>query len=203
MKITVSGTGGITKLSDRLIYQTAQLSEYPGLDEIVFAPRKCYYDGTKDDYSAKLYNSKTEQKTPYFKDDFINMLDKLKSMGKLDNLDLITIVPRGEKGYSVTLDGLATLASNHLQVPYEKVIERTRAIQLKKHKKLAERLELVQGSMKISKDVSRYKKIMVIDDAKVSGSTTLEIKKILLEGGAKEIISVCLGINAHPEEGTQ
>jgi predicted amidophosphoribosyltransferase len=175
---------------------------YPDLSEMIYAPR-WYYSLSikKDDYSHHLaYHSKRQDTSNYFYDSLKSVIDELIALGKLNDLNLITIVPSSKIGvYSPTLVSLAEKTAQYLQVPFERIIERIKETGRKnvKGNSAQERHDLVKESMKISREPAEFEKnVLLLDDVKVTGMSLLESKKILLAAGVKSTVSVCLGINA-------
>ena len=102
--------------------------------------------------------------------------------------------------YSPTLKSLGFKLSKFLDVPYEQLIDRDVETGRKNvaGNTAIDRYNLIKDSMKLNRKLSiNEKKIMILDDVKVSGITLLESKKILLDAGAEETLSVCLGINTN------
>jgi len=173
---------------------------YPDMDEIVYAPKWYYSPKVKpDEYSHKIVQSKKVDIPSYFIDDLKQVMNQLIEDGTLNNLDIITIIPSSMKGtYSPTLKSLGFKLSKFLDVPYEQLIDRDVETGRKNvaGNTAIDRYNLIKDSMKLNRKLSiNEKKIMILDDVKVSGITLLESKKILLDAGAEETLSVCLGIN--------
>jgi predicted amidophosphoribosyltransferase len=175
---------------------------YPDLSEMIYAPRWYYsLNIKKDDYSHHLaYHSKRRDMANYFYDSLKSVIDELIALGKLNDLNLITIVPSSKIGfYSPTLVSLAEKISQYLQVPFERIIERIKETGRKNMmgNSAQERYDLIKESMKISREPAEFEKnVLLLDDVKVTGMSFLESKKILLAAGVKSTVSVCLGINA-------
>jgi len=173
---------------------------YPELYEKVYAP-KWYYAGNvkSDKYSYNLYKpSKEKDMSEYFFPFLKEVIDNLQRQGHLDKLDIITIIPSHQTGcFSPTTDALAQKLSDYINLPYEKIISRikdTRQNTLRLPNAL-DRYNSVKDSMQITRELTE-KGILLLDDVRTTGITILEAKKILLEAGAKRMVTVCLGINS-------
>ncbi|MFH0859760.1 MAG: hypothetical protein V1921_01010 [Candidatus Altiarchaeota archaeon] len=180
-----------------MIQETARQQEYYGLvSEEVYAPHH-YYSKTvkRDEYSFNIVLSKHNDCSDYFFEPIKQVIDNLGGLGKLENLDLITTIPSHARGrVSPTLSSLGVKLSTYLNVPFENIIERIKTDE-SKCKPACEKFDAVHNSMKITKKIGGIKKILLLDDVKVTGVTLLEAKKVLRESGVSETICVCLGIN--------
>jgi len=187
-------------MSDNILLQTAQYEKYQ-LTETVYAP-KWYYSKeiTSDDYSAKLYHSKKENKTWYFRpylSELINALTKFEIVD-FSNIDLITIIPSHEPGtFSATLEGIGQIMAVIIGCNFEKILMRERNTHpagIRNHD-ASNRYNNVSGSLIVTRKLNE-KKAIIFDDIKTTGIHILEAKKILLEAGVQKTISICLGINS-------
>ncbi|PKK86271.1 MAG: hypothetical protein CVT48_01920 [Thermoplasmata archaeon HGW-Thermoplasmata-1] len=174
---------------------------------MVYAPRWYYIMDVKpDDYSHKLcYNSKRSDCLDYFWPHVKRMLEELRGAGMLTGLDLVTVIPsHGIGGYSPTLDSLGRRISQHLTLPYEKIISRVRVTRTDESRidNLEGRYRAVSGSMELNRPLTE-KNVLLIDDVKTTGITILEAKKILLGGGVENTLTICLGINATEDKNGQ
>lgn len=182
-----------------MIYETAISGYYLGLSELVYAPKWYYSKEVKEDeYSTKIWYSKEEDKSQFFIRYLLDLITDLGVEIDLHDVDLITIIPSHRPGaYSVTLDPLARFLSRYLRTKYEKILVRTRNTRPDemRHKDAAERYEHVKDSLSLTRELTE-KKILVFDDVKTTGIEILEAKKILMDAGVENTITICLGINS-------
>lgn len=184
-----------------MLYEAASFEKYPGLQEKVYAPKWYYSKEVKqDDYSKNIFYSKEEDKSWFFIRHLIDLIGEMKKEREADfqDVELITIIPSHNPGvYSVTLERLAKFLSNLLKVKYEKILVRTRNTRPDKmrHKDATERYEHVKDSLSLTRELTE-KKILIFDDVKTTGIEILEAKKILMDAGGENTITICLGINS-------
>ena len=187
-------------MSDNILLQTAQYEKFP-MTETVYAP-KWYYskEVTSDGYSTKLYHSKKENKSWYFRPYINDLIDALRKFGMInfDDVDIVTIIPSHEPGvFSVTLERLGPLVSILINASFEKILMRiknTHPAGVRLHD-ASDRYNNVSGSLNVTRKLSE-KKVVILDDIKTTGIHILEAKKILFEAGVNEMVSICLGINS-------
>jgi predicted amidophosphoribosyltransferase len=178
--------------------QMAYYPKYYGeLSVQVFAPQFYYSKSQKVDYYSKqVVDGKTQDLSSYFLEPVKAVFVKLPFKP-----NLIVMVPSHQKGkFSPTLHSLALRLYRDFRIPYANVIER-----IKEGKKLTscegrdERYEQVNGAFEVDSTIYSLNrlKIVLLDDTKTTGFTTLECTKELRAVGAMDVVGVCLGINAH------
>ena len=182
--------------------ETLLSAYYPGIIEAVYAPR-WYLTGSKDDkYTQKILSSKKVDESSFFIPYLKELINLLKNFSILNEIHLITILPNSkESKYSPTLESLGLWFAQMLNSKFEKII-----LPLKPSRKnrnclnKEDRFKETSGSLGLSRSlVPGERSILLIDDAKASGTTLLETMKILKESGAKSFCIICLGINHNPE----
>ncbi len=100
-----------------------------------------------------------------------------------------------QRGYNQA--GLvADVLGKELGIPVEhKLLIRSRQTRAMKELNEEERMKNLQNAFKITTNIVKYKKILLVDDIYTTGSTMDACSEVLLEGGAEEIYcaSVCIG----------
>ena len=177
--------------------ETAKYPQFYGeLSVQVFAPQ--YYHSTtsnfSDHYSKQIVKGKREDLSAFFFDQIKEVFTKLPFKP-----NIIVMAPSHLEGkFSPTLHSLALQLSKHYGIPYANIIDRIR-----EGKKLTscsdrdERYEQVKGAFKVNTVMYSMEglKIVLLDDTKTTGFTTLECAKELKSAGANDVVAVCLGIN--------
>jgi predicted amidophosphoribosyltransferase len=174
--------------------ETAHYQQYYGdLEIYVFAPR--YYYNSKlqkrDSYSKQIVKGKHQDLSSYFFEYVAGIFTDLPFKP-----DLIVVAPSHEKGsFSPTLDALARKLSKEYGLPYANVVERVReGKKLTTCGHLDERYIQVNGAFCVDYNMEGLK-VVLLDDTKTTGLTTLECAKELKAAGATDVVTVCLGIN--------
>jgi len=191
-----------------MLYETASFEKYPGLQEKVYAPKWYYSKEVKqDDYSTKIFYSKEEDKSWFFIRHLIDLISEMEKEREADfqDVELITIIPSHKpEVYSVTLERLAKFLSHLLKVKYEKILVRTKNTRPNgmRHKDATERYEHVKDSLSLTRELTE-KKILLFDDVKTTGIEILEVKKVLINAGLENTITICLGINSSTVQDTE
>lgn len=100
-----------------------------------------------------------------------------------------------KRGYNQA-EILSDRLSDYLKIPIDKHIL-IRNINTKPQKELSikERRQNLENAFKITENVVKYKKVILVDDIYTTGSTIDTCAKALLAGGAENIffISLCIG----------
>lgn len=116
---------------------------------------------------------------------------------ELKRADTITSVPLHPlrhliRGYNQA-EVLAKVAARELQIPYERLLLRTRYNLTQTKKNSEKRKQAVVGlfAMRKNKDISE-KTILIVDDVCTTSATISECSKILYANGAKKVIILCL-----------
>jgi predicted amidophosphoribosyltransferase len=169
-------------------------------NEVVYAPKYYYSKKVRqDEYSRNVVFSKKSDLSEYFFPDVIQLINEIKNAkGLWRDFELITIIPSHEPGkYSPTLESLGGKLSDYLEIPFEKIIERIKSSDSKESdcNRPKERYDLVKDSMRINSDLNGISCLLILDDVKVTGMSLLEAKKLLMECGISDTLSICLGIN--------
>ncbi len=169
--------------------------EFGDLKVEVIANKWYFSKGVKkDETSLKIFFSKNEDKSSLFIDDVDICYDYFN-----EAFDLICVAPKSEIGnFSITLDKLAKHLSEKYSVQYENIIQRIK----KPDKKMSEchsaleRLSIHKGTLALNRELNvNEKKILLLDDTKAGGDTKLLCAKLLIDAGAEDVKSICLGIN--------
>jgi len=173
--------------------QTAKYTQYYGdLSVTVFAPRFYYSKSQKkDEYSKQIVFGKFQDLSDYFFEPVKNVFAKLPFIP-----DLIVVAPSSKIGaFSPTLNSLASRLSKVYGVPHVNVIERIReGKKLTNCPHLEERHKEIDGAFKVIVSMKGLK-VVLLDDTKTTGLTSLECAKELKTAGVLVIMAVCLGIN--------
>jgi len=170
---------------------------YPGIFEMVYAPN-WYLKGHEDLYSQKILSSKKSDESEFFKPFLKDMIENLKNqMIFPENIKLITIVPNSHLSYSPTLISLGKWLANYFESEFKIIIVPNKECRRNiSGNTCEERFNITKGSMYINQEISdKENMILLLDDTKTTGTTTLECIKILKEKGARIIYPICLGIN--------
>ena len=137
------------------------------------------------------YNSIEKQAVDIMRIGITPFYDELKAA------DLITSVPLHpfrflRRGYNQA-EILAKTASEELQIPYEKLLLRTRYNLTQTKKKKKNRKIAVAGlfAMRKKKNIAD-KTIIIVDDVCTTTATISECAKVLYAAGAKKVIVLCL-----------
>ena len=113
------------------------------------------------------------------------------------NPDFITIMPSSKKdSVNSNLKELAEYLSNESKISYTQVLRRNKDIK-KTHesKSASDRRENVKESIDITRDVYG-KRILLLDNVCISGTSILYCANLLLENGAEEVVGFCLGLSS-------
>jgi ComF family protein len=100
-----------------------------------------------------------------------------------------------QRGYNQA-EILAKEISKYTQIEmYENILTRTRATKPQKDLMGLNRKKNLENAFKISKNVVKLRKILLVDDIYTTGCTIDECAKALLNAGADEVyyVSVCIG----------
>jgi predicted amidophosphoribosyltransferase len=181
--------------------ETLLSNHYPGIIEAVYCP-KWYLTGHSDEYSNKILSSKKIDESLFFIPYLKDLITHLKNLSLLGDVQLITIIPNSkESKYSPTMESLGLWFSDTLHSKFEKVIIPIRPSQKNRNcLNKEDRFKETSGSLGLSRALlPEEKAILLLDDAKASGTTLLESIRILKDAGAKSFCIVCLGINHNPQ----
>jgi predicted amidophosphoribosyltransferase len=175
--------------------QVAHYQQYYGALAIqVYAPAFYYGRSQKPDYYSKqIVDGKHQDLSAYFLDGIKSVFEKLPFKP-----NLIVVAPSSKKGnFSPTLDSLAKRLQKDYGIPYANVVERIReGKKLTTCAHLDERYREVKDAFKVNLNMKGLK-VIILDDTKTTGLTTLECSKALRAAGAIDVLAVCLGINKH------
>ncbi len=149
----------------------------------------------QDTYSYKIVQSKHTDLALFFYDYIKQIFNDCEGQ----NANLICVAPSSEVGqFSPTLLQIAEKLSTESGVLNENIIVKA----IKKEKMTTKigydsRFHAVDGTFAVTRRLKdNEKKILILDDTKVSGCTVLECAKMLIPYGAQKFISICLGINS-------
>jgi hypothetical protein len=180
------------------IKQEARYSKYFGtLSVNVYAPKRYYKMEIKRDwYSYGIVKSKSEDLSNMFYEDFKKAFDKIIPSG----FDLITIIPKTNVGaFSPTMMSLCKRLSTETKIPFTQVLNRIRSPEKKMTDlgNVEARNKSNQGTIDLTNpELVKGKRVLVIDDVKTTGDTILTCAQLLINNGAKNVVGLCLGINA-------
>jgi predicted amidophosphoribosyltransferase len=179
----------------------AKYPEEPSFTITVFAPN-FYLRGHSDEYSNNILKSKKEDLSEYFKPFMKKMIDKLMKERRISYPNLVLVVPNSKGEYSPTLQSIGFWIAKYLgNSNYEEII-----ITINPQRKnigkqdFLSRFNKIKNHFGLSRTLNQSeKKVIILDDTKVTGSSLLEIEKILRENSAKTIYHLCLSINRNKE----
>lgn len=100
-----------------------------------------------------------------------------------------------QRGYNQA-ELVATEVGNLLQIAVEnRLLVRVRATKAMKELDDEERIKNLQNAFKLSKNIVKYKKVLLIDDIYTTGATIDACSEILIRAGVEEVffVSVCIG----------
>jgi ComF family protein len=90
---------------------------------------------------------------------------------------------------------IAAKLSGRLQIPYNaKILCRVKDTEPMKQLDHARRKKNLEKAFKISKNIVKLNKVLLVDDIYTTGSTIDECSTVLLAAGAEEIYFICLSI---------
>ena len=174
---------------------------YPGLSIQAVTPRwyykKAYHE--RDEYSRKILLSKKGiDESEYFKNYVEKCVTAFNEEMGFSSVDLVTLIPNSDGKYYKNILEIVKFVSTKLGKTSQPVFSREPGQRTGSHR--GDRYKDLHGKFKIiNQDQIKWKKILLIDDIRTSGISILECADILLNGGAKEIISLSLGTNISNE----
>lgn len=90
---------------------------------------------------------------------------------------------------------IAAKLSRQLQIPYNtRILYRTKDTQPMKQLNNVQRKKNLEKAFKISENIVKLNKVLLVDDIYTTGSTIDECSTVLLASGAEEIYFICLSI---------
>jgi predicted amidophosphoribosyltransferase len=172
------------------------IEHYPGLKVLAISSGFYYEKCHNESRSLKIIESKEKDLSSYFFIDMKNVFDEYNTEFGLGNFDLISVVPTSKHylPFSPTMVGVANKLSQYTNIPFSSTIRKIRFDKTVKRTR-EDRFNAVKGTMEANKNVVSGKKILLLDDVRTSGITSLECKKILIEAGAQDV--VCLSLGTH------
>lgn len=100
-----------------------------------------------------------------------------------------------QRGYNQA-ELIANVLGRELEIPVDKeILVRAKKTRAMKELNDEERVKNLQNAFKLSENIVKYKKILLVDDIYTTGATIDACSEVLLAGGAKEVYfaSVCIG----------
>lgn len=100
-----------------------------------------------------------------------------------------------KRGYNQA-ELIAKALSKQMKIPMDsKILIRSRKTRAMKELNDEERVKNLQNAFKLTENIVKYKKVLLVDDIYTTGATMDACAKVLKEGGIKEIYcaSICIG----------
>lgn len=117
------------------------------------------------------------------------------------NADVLIPVPihtgkLQKRGYNQA-ELIAVQLGKWLELPVDsKILKRVRRTKAQKELNKSERKKNLENAFKITSNVVKYNKVILVDDIYTTGSTIDECARVLMEAGVKEIYFISLSIGA-------
>ena len=161
-----------------------------------------YYDGAA---SRAIWNLKFRNRTKLSKPLAEDMAECFNEHYNGYNFDLCTFVPSSKdalkkRGYNQA-ELLARDFSQITDIPCEELLLKTKETKIQHDLLSVERSGNLAGAIELKDGVDLdYKRILLIDDIKTTGSTLNECAKMLLIGGAVEVFCLTVAITNKKEK---
>ena len=183
--------------SNRRVFSIVKDSEYyPNLIVNGVAPQYYYEKKYNNPYSLKIISGKKVDESTYFFTSVDATIQEYEEKLKFSQCNVIIIVPTTKQDLHLcpTIVGIANHISAKLNIPLSNALEKT-IFRFGRGRSRKETHERIKDSMHVIDPNIKDKNVLLLDDVRTSGITTLECAKILKEAGAKSIVSLYLGVH--------
>jgi predicted amidophosphoribosyltransferase len=166
---------------------------YPGIHVRYFYAGSYHDKSHQDDFSKSIIASKSSDQSSLFRSSFEDNLRKIKVAP-----DLVIPVPSSHEVPSPTVDALARLAADFFKATYSSCLrKKPGSVKLSTLKGgYKERYDAVKGSILLNHSLlGTARTVLLIDDIKSTGLTTMECAKMLKESGVHTVVAVFIARN--------
>lgn len=166
---------------------------YPGLS-VRYLYTGLYHDKShQDGFSKSILLSKDSDQSALFSPAFTAKLDKLGVVP-----DLVVPIPSSRQIPSPTVSALAQIAANHFRTRFSPLLQKKAgSAKLATIKSHLDRHKAVGGSIVLKEPLpANTKTVLLVDDIKTTGMTTMECAKVLTAAGVKNIYAIFIAENA-------
>jgi|LSQX01.2.fsa_nt_gb ComF family protein len=163
-----------------------------------------YYEGAAGKAIRRLKHTKDEKAVELFAEEMARIFDE-----NFSNLayDFITSVPLSKKSYNSRgynqAELLAKEFAKEVKLPYKETLIKSYETEAQHTLSKTERTGNLIGIFEpFIGDISKGKRIVLVDDVKTTGTTLNECAKTLLIAGAEEVICICAAITKNDKTGS-
>jgi predicted amidophosphoribosyltransferase len=171
---------------------------YPDLEVQAITPRFYYHKKyhSQDEYSKILLQTKEtcKDESTYFKPFILDCLNKFKNDLRLEQIDVISLIPNGNNKYYPNIIGVAEIISHELGKPIKVLFDR-QPVQKSVERGRQNRYHDLHGKFTLKLNDLSGKTILLIDDIRSSGISVLECAEVLKKAGVLAVVSFALGTN--------